>query len=193
MDSLEKEYYNELKKNQILQMIYKIISKNKQLNINVSDIKKKALTIIKYVKENIKNWCTAGNELDIYNTLEQLANLNPNIESAFFAFNKNLYKGNKGITFNEEYVLYSPLVYKGDDGIQHFSITDYDYTSGDWEWWDVPYESKKNYMTKPFLSGVLGKDEIILQEFPIIVDKIYYGVIGYQFELQKLNQICNYL
>ena len=48
-------------------------------------------------------------------------------------------------------------------------------------------------MTKPFLSGVLGKNEIILQEFPIIVDNIYYGVIGYQFELQKLNQICNYL
>jgi hypothetical protein len=197
MDGLEKEYYNELKKNQLLQLKYNIITKikekNKEQNIDFSYIKSKALVIVEDVKKNIKKWGISGNESYIYKTLEKLMNLNINIDTSFFAFNKNVYKGNKGILFNEDYVLYSPLVYRENDRIKKYSITDYDYTSGYWEWWDVPYESKKNYMSKPFLSGVLGKDEVILQEFPIIVNDIYYGIIGYQFEFQKLNKICSYL
>ena len=193
MNGLEKEYYDELKKNTKLVMIAEIVKKLDKTNIDFNVIRVEMNKKLNYVKKHIKNWTKAGNEDEIYNFLYSVFDINKYIYGALLAFDKNIYTGSQGTVYNEEYKLFAPLVYKENNGkFKRYDVNLYNYTSGDWEWWTVPAESKKDYMTKPF-KGSISKFDIIVHSFPIIIEDKFYGLFGYVFEFQKINNICSYV
>ena len=65
MNGLEKEYYEELKKNTKLVMIDEIVKKLDKKNIDFNVIRVEMNKKLNYVKKHIKNWTKAGNEDEI--------------------------------------------------------------------------------------------------------------------------------
>lgn len=193
MNGLEKEYYEELKKNTKLVMIDEIVKKLDKTNIDFNIIRVEINKKINYIQNNIKRLLKPGNQDEIYKFLYSIFDINKYIYGAFLAFDKNIYTGSQGTVYNEEYKLFAPIVYKENNGeFKRYEINLYNYTSGDWEWWTVPAESKKNYMSKPF-KGLISNFDIITHSFPIIVEDKFYGLFGYIFEFQKINNICSYV
>ena len=188
MDGLEKEYYDELKKNTKLVMINDILKKLDKKNINFKLIKNEMHKKLVYIQNNIKRLLKPGNEDEIYNFLYTVFDINNYIFAVLIAFDKNIYTGSKGTIHNEDYKLYAPHVYKGDDGLKIYDVDINDYTLEREELWYNLFESRM----VPFQSKLM-KTDIIIHSFPIIVYDKFYGMFAYSFELQKLNKICRYL
>ena len=190
MNGLENEYYKEIKKNNKLVMQYEIVKKKKKTYIDFNVIHVEMNKKLVYIKNHIKNWIKPGNENEIYNFLYSIFDINKYLYGAFIAFDKNIYNGDGGIIYNENYKIFAPIVYNEKNiGLKKYNLEEYDYTSGDWEWWSFPYETKQEHMTKPF-RGIVSNFDIIVHSFPIIIDDKFYGVFGYIFEYQQLNNIC---
>ena len=145
MKGIEKEYYDEIKKNNKLVMDEK----------------------------NIKNWTKPDNENEIYDFLKSVFEIDKKIDGVLLAFDKNIYTGKEGTVYNEEYKLFAPHIYNENNKYVKYDINMYDYTSGQWEWWTIPSTNLNEYMSKPFLGAVTGF-EIIINSFPIIVDDKFY-------------------
>jgi hypothetical protein len=192
MNGLEKEYYDELKKNNKLVMDNKIISNNekkiKNKNINLKNIIVEINKKIEYIKQHIKNWIKPGNEDKIYNFLYSVFDINKYIYGVLIAFDKNIYTGNLGTIHNEEYKLYAPHVYREKDSLKIRDVDINDYTNDNYETWYNLFESQMILFKSKEINN-----NIIIHSFPIFIDNKFYGMFGYSFELQKLNKICKYI
>jgi hypothetical protein len=193
MNGLEKEYYDELKKNTKLVMINKIVKNLDEKDVNFNIIRIEINKKLNYIKNNIKKWIKPGKEDEIYKFLYSIFDINKYIYGTSISFDRNIYTGSEGTIYNEEYKLFAPIIYNENNGIfKKYNADLYDYTSGSSEWWDISAETQKSHMSKPF-KGSISNFDIIVHSFPIIVEDRFYGLFSYFFEFQKLNKICSYI
>ena len=188
MNGLEKEYYDELKKNTKLVMIAEIVKKLDKTNIDFNIIRVEINKKINYIQNNIKRLLKPGNEDEIYKFLYSVFDINKYIFAVLIAFDKNIYNGSKGTVHNEDYKLYAPHVYKENNILKIYDVDIDDYTLEKEELWYNLFESRMI----AFKSDLI-KTDMIIHSYPIIVDNKTYGMFAYSFDLQKINKICKYL
>ncbi|OEU50251.1 MAG: hypothetical protein BA866_10540 [Desulfobulbaceae bacterium S5133MH15] len=90
--------------------------------------------------------------------------------------------------YDQNKKLFAPYVLKGkDDTIIQKDFASYDYTSGDFEFWEKPVKDKKGSWTEPYLAKVGG---IIMSSYvvPIYRNNVLLGVAGIDIPLHKISR-----
>jgi hypothetical protein len=188
MAILKIQYLKELKKNIKLKRQVKILKKMENKEDIRRDINEKINKEMTLFKKNIKKWSSH----DIYKALKDIIKINPLIQGAGFAFEKNMYNGKEATTYYEEYNLYAPFVYQNQNTKKFYDYEiDYNYTLVGVPWWDTPSKTLKPYITEPY-TGRMSGTNTISHAFPIIVDSVFYGVLFYDVSWQHLNFICGF-
>ncbi len=89
--------------------------------------------------------------------------------------------------YDQNKKLFAPYVFKGKDNtIIKKDFASYDYTSGDFEFWEKPVKEKKGGWTEPYMAKIGG---ILMSSYvvPIYRNNVLLGVAGIDIPLHKIN------
>ena len=120
-------------------------------------------------------------EEKIYKLLALQVENNPIIFGAAFAFMPN--------QFSSEQRLFAPYVYRKDGKITRMDIAEqgYDYTAGEWEWWNRAVETGKATWSEPYFDKGAGNVLMSTYAVPFYKDNQLWGVATADIALNRIN------
>ncbi len=120
-------------------------------------------------------------EEQVYAQLRANVGRNELVYGAALAFDRNSYEGRE---------LFSPYVFRGDDGLEQIEIgaEAYDYTDPQWQWWSAPRDAGRGIWTEPYFDEGAGNILMSTYSVPFYREGKFWGVTTIDIPLAPLNE-----
>ena len=119
-------------------------------------------------------------EAQLYAQLHRNVTSNPLVYGAAIAFEPGRYQDRK---------LFSPYVYRTGTGTARMDIATeaYDYTDGQWQWWDAPRDTGTSVWTAPYFDEGAGNILMSTYTTPFFSEGTFRGVTTVDVDLKALS------
>ncbi|MGD8777503.1 MAG: response regulator [Ignavibacteria bacterium] len=114
-----------------------------------------------------------------------------NVESSEFIYGSTITFA--PYAFNNKRKLFAPYAYRDKTVIKTIDIgaVAYDYTSGEWDWYDIPKETNNSIWTEPYFDEGAGNIWMSTFSIPFYKDGKFGGVITIDIDSEKLKEIID--
>lgn len=174
--------------------------------INITTIKNESTDKIEYKLKDL-TWRTAGN-LDRYlQVVTDVASLNRRFliekddytEEEIYNWTKRNVENNDFIygssitfapyVFNKNQRLFAPYSFRSPDGIKQIEIGKdaYDYSNGEWDWYNLPQQEKKPIWTEPYFDNEAGNIWMVTYSMPVFRDNSFWAVVTIDIPISEFE------
>ncbi|MCL6415031.1 ATP-binding protein [Aestuariirhabdus sp. Z084] len=88
-------------------------------------------------------------------------------------------------------VLFAPYAYRDDNRVEALDLASigYDYTRGDWQWWEIPQRSWQGTWTAPYRDATPAQPQVTTYTTPFYRNGRFRGVTTIDLKLDTINSI----